>query len=1002
MDSTRNSRFDLGDWPPTQAEEAVQLLQALFQQYPIPVALSYLENGEFIAVNDALLEVLGYGREEVIGKTAAELGLYVDTGQRESIMKALMATGSVSGEESPVRRRDGSIVICSYSARLIKTRRGLQVLGLMSDISGLKRAEERHRIILETAPDGFIINDVYGKVLEVNDSYCRMMGFTKEELLTMSIPDLEAEEEPEAIARRIGKLTERGSDRFESRHRRKDGMTIDVEVSASYVDVGGGQIVAFVRDISERKRAEHALRESELQYRTLVENIPQRIFLKDRNSVYLSCNGRYAEDMGIRPEDISGHTDFDFYPADLAEKYRADDRRVVESGSTLELEESYIWRGEERVVETLKAPVRDGWGKVVGVLGVFTDITERKQAEQAKEEIERHYRLLAENTTDVVSIFDLNMNLVWVSPSIERQTGYTAEEIKNVPVDKTMTPESIAGAVEAFNQGKHSYETGMEFVDHFEMQGEVYRKDGTTFWSDIRYQLIRDSEGKPVYVLMQGRDVTERRRVEDALRQSEARYRLIAENTSDSIWALGPDLRLTYQSPSGERIFGYTLQEWQAMGWRDFVHPDHLTMVTGLFRGFRRGRERGSQTLTVKIRHKDGRELWVEITATPIRGQEDEFGGVVGVTRDISERMRAEQQLLEYQAAVEQSADGIALADMEGRIRFVNSAWARMHGRSVAEVTGKHLSIFHTRAQMESDVIPFNRRLLEAGANRGEVWHVRKDGHEFPTFMTTTLLKGQGDRPYGLLAIMRDITEQKLAERQEHDRAIAQARAEELSESRRRLVSAQETLRRDIAGKLHGTVQSRLILLGHRLAELEARTDSETIAGELADIRQKLEELQNQHVRPISRRLFPSILRLGLCVGLEALVEEYSAELSVDLQVSRRLKAREQANRRLVPDAVKLSLYRIAQEALANIVRHAARVTNVVVKLSLSDGGLLRLTVSDDGVGFDRGSTAAGIGLALISDYAAVAGGLCSVKTMPGKGTRVRAEVPIAGPVAES
>jgi PAS domain S-box-containing protein len=233
------------------------------------------------------------------------------------------------------------------------------------------------------------------------------------------------------------------------------------------------------------------------------------------------------------------------------------------------------------------------------------------------------------------------------------------------------------------------------------------------------------------------------REIEDALRQSEARYRLIAENTSDSIWALGPDLRLTYQSPSGERIFGYTLQEWQSMGWSDFVHPDYLHMVTSLFRGFRRGHERGSQTLTVKIRHKDGRELWVEITATPVRGQEGEFAGVVGVTRDVSERMGTEQQLLEFKAAVEQSADGLALADLEGHIRFVNEAWARMHGRSVEEVTGRHLSIFHTRAQMESDVIPFNRRLLEAGANRGEVWHVRKDGHEFPTFMTTTVLKGR-------------------------------------------------------------------------------------------------------------------------------------------------------------------------------------------------------------------------------------------------------------------
>ena len=968
-------------------------------------------DGRIVTANAAAARMLGLSLSEIASRNylSPEWRILRPDGAklpREAMAdaRALQEGRAIEGEVMGIGRPDGTVVWIRGNATPVINARG-EVDGIVAtfaDITESWHAEAKHRTILDTALDGFGIIDRDGRPLEFNDSYCRMVGYTCEELLTMSIADIVVDETQEETAQRLKELRERGRGRFESRHRRKDGAVIDVEVSAHYLEVEGGQMFVFVRDITEQKRADRAVKESELRYRTLVENIPERIFLKDRDSVYVSCNGRYAEDMGIRAEEISGHTDFDFYPAALAEKYRADDRRVVESGITLELEESYIWRGEERVVATLKTPVTDVGGEIVGVLGVFHDITERKQAEQAREEIERNYRLLAENTADVVSIFDLNMNLVWVSPSIEKQTGYTVEEIKNVPVDKTMTPESIARAVHAFNQGKHSYETGVEFVDHFEMRGEVYRKDGSTFWSDIRYQFIRDSDGKPLYVLMQGRDVTEGKRTEDALRESEARYRLIANNTSDSIWVLGPDLRLTYQSPSGERIFGYTLQEWQAMTWSDFVHPDHLSMVTGLFRDLQRGHERGSQTLTIKVHHKAGHELWVEISASPVWGQEGTFGGVVGVTRDISERMRAEQQLLEYGAAVQQSADGIALADMKGRIRFVNEAWARMHGRSLEEITGRHLSIFHTRAQMESDVIPFNRRLLEAGSNRGEVGHVRKDGHEFPTFMTTTVIKGRDDRPYGLLAIMRDITEQKAVERQEHDRAIARARADELSESRRRLVGAQEMLRRDIAGKLHGTVQSRLILLGHRLAELEARIDSETIAGELADIRRRLEELRDEHIRPISHRLFPSILRLGLCVGLEALAEEYGVELSVDLQVSKRLKTREQADRRLIPDAVKLSLYRIAQEALANILRHAATVHNVVVKLSLSDGGILRLTVSDDGAGFDRGSVAAGIGLALMSDYAAVAGGWCSVKRLPGKGTRVRAEVPIAGPAAEN
>ncbi len=1130
MEAKYNSPGDVADSPPEsplkQAEEALQLYQTLFQQSPIPVALSYIENGEFIDVNNAFLQTLGYARNEVVGKTSAQLGLYVDPDQRECIMKELMATGSVSGRESSVRRKDGSILTCSFSARLTESEGKRQVLGLMNDITGLKRAEEKHRIILETALDGFLINDLDGRVLEVNDSYCRMVGYTREELLTMSIPDLEAVERPEKTVQHMKKLTEQGYHRFESRHKSKNGRMIDVGISVNYVDVEGGQVVAFVRDISERKRAEQVLRESEAKYRTLVENIPQKIFLKDKNSVYLSCNNAYAADLEIKPEEISGHTDYDFYPGDLAEKYRADDKRVVESGNTERIEERYIELGQERIVETLKASVRDEGGQVVGVLGVFHDITERKRAEEAREEIERNYRLLAENTGDVVSVFDLDMNLVWVSPSVEKQTGYTVEEMKNVPPDKTMTPESIARAVEAFNRGKQLYEEGKEFADHLEMEGEVYRKDGSTFWSENRYQLVRDSEGKPAYILMQGRDITEPKRAEEALRQSEerfrnmanmlpqtifevdergditfvnrqgyqtfgyseedivrginllqiidpedharavenlsrringeeppaneytavrkdgsrlpvviyarsmiqdgryagmrgilidmtehkkaeealrqseARYRLITDNTADSIWALGPDLRIAYQSPSGERIFGYTLQEWQTVGWSDFVHPDYLGTVTDLFSDFRHGREEGSRTITVKLRNKDGRELWAETSASPIRGQDGEFAGVVGVTRDVSERMRAEQELLEYKAAVEQSADGIALANMDGHIRFVNEAWASMHGRSVEELMGRHLSVFHTQRQMDTEVIPFNRRLLETGGNRGEVWHVRKNGEEFPTFMTTTVFKGVGDRPFAMLALLRDISGQKELERQRREQEIAQARAEELSESRRRLINAQEALRRDIAGKLHGTVQGRLILLGHRLAELEAKTASETMAGELADIRHRLEELQNEHIGPISHQLFPSILRLGLCVGLEALADEYSAELSVDLQVSKRLRAREQADRRLVPDNVKLSLYRIAQEALANILKHTSAVPNTVVKLSLSDGGILRLTVSDDGAGFDKASPVAGIGLAIISDYAAAAGGSCVIKTIPGKGTRVRAEVPIAGPEA--
>jgi PAS domain S-box-containing protein len=128
--------------------------------------------------------------------------------------------------------------------------------------------------------------------------------------------------------------------------------------------------------------AAEAKRESEAKYRTLVENLPQRIFLKDEHSIYISCNENYARDLKIKSEEIAGKTDYDFYPKELAEKYRADDKRITESGKTEDFEEKYIQEGKEFIVQTVKTPIKDEQGNIIGVLGIFRDITERKQAEQ--------------------------------------------------------------------------------------------------------------------------------------------------------------------------------------------------------------------------------------------------------------------------------------------------------------------------------------------------------------------------------------------------------------------------------------------------------------------------------------------------------------------------------------------------------------------------------------------------------------------------------------------
>ena len=232
------------------------------------------------------------------------------------------------------------------------------------------------------------------------------------------------------------------------------------------------------------------------------------------------------------------------------------------------------------------------------------------------------------------------------------------------------------------------------------------------------------------------------------------------------------------------------------------------------------------------------------------------------------------------------------------------------------------------------------------------------------------------------------------AQREVAEQAAALARADEMQRSRQRIVSAQESLRKEIAQQLHGSVQNRLIFLVLRLKQLEATVEPKGVASELADLREKFEELLEQEIRSIVHQLYPYILRRGFVPALRSLGDQIESVISIEMDLDQELVRKERADRNLIPEQAKLAAYRIAEEALTNVVKHA-NASKISVRLETPFGGWFRLTVQDDGQGFAVEESSEGMGIVGMRDYAEAIGGECVILGAPGKGTQVTATLPL-------
>ena len=248
-------------------------------------------------------------------------------------------------------------VISFAARRFFVSSYKLYVYGQLAE-DALILHDERYRTLFQTAMDGFWIVDRQGNLLTVNAAYCQMSGYSEQELLTMSINDLESSETAEETAAHTQQVILKGQDRFTSKHLRKDGDTFYVEVSSQYRQDDGGQFVCFLRDITDLKQIEEQLSQEQAFLRCVIDSAEDLIYFKDRNSTYIGCNKASEEFTGIAEGEQKGKTDFDFFDREMAERIVEDDQKVIESHTSVHSEEWAPSPASGKVLlETVKTPI---------------------------------------------------------------------------------------------------------------------------------------------------------------------------------------------------------------------------------------------------------------------------------------------------------------------------------------------------------------------------------------------------------------------------------------------------------------------------------------------------------------------------------------------------------------------------------------------------------------------------------------------------------------------
>ena len=517
--------------------------------------------------------------------------------------------------------------------------------------------------IFRAAPTG--VGIVRKRVIDwANKMFCSMTGYTEEELKGQSARMLyPTDEDFEYVGRdKYAQISKMGTGTVETRWKRKDGTVINILLSSTPLDMKNtdGGVVFTALDITEQKKAEQALGETIDKYRLLAANVPHNLWVIDVNTLrFIYSNPSIVNILGYDNEetlnkkikDVMTPQSYDMVMKVLKEELERDVKPGVDPNRTITLElEQYHKNGSIVMTEVTVKALRDKTGKITAILGLSRDITEQKQLKRALADSEEKYRLITTNIPHTLWVVDINtLKFVYFNnPSLVSILGYDSKEGLNLHMKNVMTPKSYEMVMNVLREElARDGKPGVDPNRIVTMEEEQYHKNGSIRLVEVTAKFIRDKAGAITGILGISRDVTEQKRTQKALEESEKKFRMIIEDSPIPISLMDNESgAITYINKATTGILGYTLDDYSNMSeWENIVYPDPVNrkkMHDDWEKAFRKWDHRkGFKTYELDVRCKSGSFKRIEFQITPLGDQ------TVVIMNDLTERKIQQEMLIQ-------------------------------------------------------------------------------------------------------------------------------------------------------------------------------------------------------------------------------------------------------------------------------------------------------------------------------------------------------------------